>query len=226
MHKIEDWRPPPEKFVLPKPGELHLWLIDLDIRPADFERYLTQEERDRASRILNAAGSRRFVTARGCLRKILGDYLAIDAGSIGFHYGALGKPELANPGSGLRFNLTHSGHLALLALTWQSDIGIDIEPLKPRSNLLAIAGKIFGEEICETLAVMSEPERTVQFFKLWTTLEARAKCDGNGVFSQSGNKRPAVNFEPETDWIAAVAIASGIPALSQWSVHRLTPNNF
>lgn len=223
MNKIEAWYQPPAKPELPKPGELHLWLIDLDSRPADFERYLSEEERNRASRILEAAASRRFVTARGCLRKILGDYLATDSGSIVFQYGAIGKPEIAHPSSGLRFNLTHSDHLALLALTWQSDIGVDLEPLKPRAKMLAIARKIFGEDAYETLAVMRESQRTVRFYQLWTTLEARAKCDGNGVYSKSGNHWPAVNFEPENGWIAAVAIASGIPALSKWATHRLTP---
>ena len=225
MKKIEVWSPSPARLVLPKPGELHLWLIDLDIWPADFARYLSGEECNRASRILDAAGSRRFIAARGCLRKILGDYLATDARSIGFQYGAVGKPEIAHPGSGLRFNLSHSKHLALLALTWQNDIGVDIEPINRRANLLAIARKIFGEEAFEKLSVMREPERTVRFFEWWTTLEARAKCDGNGVFSQSDIKRPAVNFEPESGWMAAVAIAGGIPALSKWVTHRLTPND-
>ena len=221
MNKIETWRPPPAKPELPKQGDLHLWLIDLDIGPAHFELYLDNEERNRAGRMLDAAGSRRFVTARGCLRKIVGDYLTFDARSIAFRYGIIGKPEIAHPSSGLRFNLSHSGHLALLALTWQSDIGVDIEPLKPRSNMLPIVRKILGVNSYEALATMPEPERTVRFIEWWTTLEARAKCDGKGVFSQIDNRRPAVNFEPESGWIAAVAIANGIPAISQWVTHRV-----
>ena len=226
MKIIQAWSTPPTKPALPGPGELHLWLIDLDIPPVNFVHCLSADERDRAGRILDATGARRFVTARGCLRKILADYLAVDAGLIGFQYGSIGKPEIVHPRSQLRFNLTHSGHFALLAVTRQCEIGVDIEPLKARSSLLAIAGKIFGAEIQAMLAALDEPRRMVRFFQLWTVLEARAKCHGNGVFGQSDNSIPAVNFEPETGWIAALAISQGVPEVSEWRTYRLTPTDF
>jgi 4'-phosphopantetheinyl transferase len=226
MKIIQAWSTPPAKPALPGPGELHLWLIDLDIPPVNFEGYLSADEHDRACRILDDTGARRFVTARGCLRKVLADYLAIDAGLIGFQYGSVGKPEIVHPGPQLRFNLTHSGHFALLALTCQSEIGVDIEPLKARSSLLAIARKIFGREIHEMLAALDESQRRVRFFQLWTALEARAKCNGNGVFSQSDSTIPAVNFQPETGWIAALAVAQGVPEVSEWRTYRLTPEDF
>lgn len=226
MKIIEAWSTPPARPAAPEPGELHIWLIDLNIPPANFECSLTREERDRACRMLNAAGSRRFVTARGCLRKVLGDYLATDAGSIGFRYGSVGKPEIAHPRSHLRFNLSHSGDLALLAVTNSSEIGIDIEPLTPRTSLSAIAGKVFGHNIRDTLAALDEPQRTLRFFQMWTTLEARAKCSGNGVFSRPDSTIHAVNFAPKIGWTAAVAVARGVPGISKWRTYRLTPADF
>ncbi|MCP5407078.1 MAG: 4'-phosphopantetheinyl transferase superfamily protein [Chromatiaceae bacterium] len=225
MKTIQSWSPPPEKPVLPRSGELHLWLIDLDIQTVNLERYLSPDEHDRAQRMLRAEGSRRFVAARACMRKILADYLATDAGLINFRYGSAGKPEIVHPGSDLRFNLSHSGHLALLALTHQSEIGVDMEPLKQQPNLLAISRKIFGAEVQKTLAAMDEPRQKVRFFQLWTELEARAKCKGSGVFSQTDDTIPAVNFAPETGWIAAVASSRGIPQILEWLTYRLIPSD-
>lgn len=184
------------------------------------------DERDRADRILDAAGSRRFITARGCLKKVLGDYLATDARLICFQYGNAGKPEINHPCSHLRFNLTHSGHLALIALTCQSQIGVDIEPLKPRPSLLAIARKIFGTEMHGMLADLKEPQRTARFFQLWTKLEAQAKCCGRSVFSQPDSTIPTVNFEPEAGWIAAIAVSQGVPEVSEWRTYRLNTEDF
>lgn len=226
MNLIQAWSTPPAEPVMPVSGELHLWLIDLDIPPENFERFLSADELERAGRLVTAAGSRRFVTARGCLRSILADYLETDAGSIGFRYGTAGKPEIAAPDSLLRFNLTHSGQLALLALTRQCEIGVDMEPLKPLPNLMAIAGKIFGAEVHQTLADLDVALRTVRFLQLWTAHEAQAKCCGNSVFSHPDSMIPVVNFEPDAGWIGAVAIPQGVPEVSKWRTYRLSPADF
>jgi len=226
MEEIVTWCTPPAMPLLPKSGELHLWLIDLDIPPVDFARNLSTEEANRADRLLDTVGSRRFVAARGCMKKILADYLKTDAGGISFRYGGKGKPQIAGPGTRLRFNLSHSGHLALLALTCQYEIGVDIEPLKPRPILLAIARKMFGTKVHEMLASLDEPRRTEQFFQLWTALEARAKCQGSSVFGQPDTDIPVRNFAPEAGWIAAVAVSQGVPEISKWCTYRLTSTDF
>lgn len=221
MEKIKLWTPPPAVPTPPKPGELHLWLIDLDLLPVKVEHYLGPEELERANRIRIEAGARRFVNARGSLRKVLGDYLAVDPRTILFSYGANGKPELDYSASPPSFNLTHSGRFALLAVTSGGDIGVDIEPVQRRGNLLKIAEKVFGEEEAELLAKLKESEQTVRFFRLWTLLEARAKCRGGSVFASTEDSIPAVNFEPMSGWVAAVALAQGVPDQKNWHSYRL-----
>ncbi|MCP4287500.1 MAG: 4'-phosphopantetheinyl transferase superfamily protein [Gammaproteobacteria bacterium] len=222
MIKIKAWSTLPEKPLSLRQGELHLWLINLDTPLENSEGYLSGDEQNRADAMLNSSGSRRFTSARAYMRRILGNYLTTDAATIRFQYGPIGKPEITWPETDLCFNLSHSGPLALLALTRNAEIGIDIEPLKPRSSLLAIARKLFGEETRGSLAALPESQRTEHFFQLWTTLEARVKCKGNGVFSPSDNTIPAVNFEPESGWIGAVAISRGVPIASNWRTYRMT----
>jgi len=221
MEKIEQWIHPPAMLVPPLPGELHLWLIDLDLLPVRVAHYLNPEERDQANRMRVESGVRRYINARGTLRKVLGDYLATDPQTLRFSYGVSGKPGLEHPPSPLHFNLTHSGRFALLAITGGRDIGIDIEPVKYRDNLLKIADKVFGEAVGKTLSELEKSEQTVCFLQAWTLLEARAKCRGGSVFGDTDNSIPAVNFEPMSGWIAAVALEQGVPETKKWCAYRL-----
>ena len=110
------WQVPPEEW-LAEPGEVHAWRIPLDLSGTLIDRLaptLAPDELARADRLRVPRGRERFIAGRGALRDILGRYLGVPADRLSFLYGGRGKPAL--PGSGLEFNLTHSGGLALLAV--------------------------------------------------------------------------------------------------------------
>ena len=67
--------------------------------------------------------------------------------AITFSYGDKGKPELdAEAGAGrLHFNLTHSGDLALIALTTFAPVGVDIEHIDRRRDYVAVARRVLSE---------------------------------------------------------------------------------
>ena len=102
--------------------EVHTWSVTLNVAPEAWARLyatLSQDERDRSARFRFVRDRLRFVTARGTLRALLGRYLRTRPGRIRFSYNAFGKPELSPAfGSRLRFNLSHSAGLALIAITW------------------------------------------------------------------------------------------------------------
>ena len=223
MSIIPVWRSPDGTLAAAQPGELHLWLIDTDMPSSAGLGCLSSDERERARKMLAQTAAQRFCAARIGLRRIIAGYLGVDAASIRFIYGKHGKPELAYPFARLQFNLTHSGRLALLALTDTDEIGVDIEPLDSRPALMAIAGKLFGEETQKSLEMLEASQRTQCFFQLWTLREARAKCIGNSVFSQPDMRISALNFTPEAGWVAAVAMTRTIPEPSTWCSYRLAP---
>jgi 4'-phosphopantetheinyl transferase len=121
--------------------------------------------------------------ARGTLRAILSDRLRIDPRDVRFVYGEHGKPELAEPfsGSGLRFNLSHSGSLALCAVVRHCRVGVDIERLRPVPHLEAIAERTFSPRERDTLRQLPPELRHEAFFNCWTRKEAYIKAIGKGL---------------------------------------------
>ena len=87
--------------------------------------FLGLTEEARAERFLHDHSRRRFIAARGALRRLLGSYVGEAPERLSFRYEGHGKPSLEDAGR-LFFNLSHSGELALAAL----DAG----------------GKVFGSE--------------------------------------------------------------------------------
>lgn len=181
-----DWNPPTatSAHVLP-PGEVHLWRIPLLQPEAGIARcmaILHAEEAARAARFHFERDRKRFVVARAALRSVLGHYLGVTPAQVQFHYGPQGKPELSPSGqSALRFNLSHSGDYALLGVTAQAEIGVDIELARPDFGTLEIARRFFSAQESSLLGALPAEQRCAAFFDCWTRKEAYIKALGGGL---------------------------------------------
>jgi len=119
------------------------------------------------------------VAARGTLRAILAAYLRRAPGSLNLAADANGKPFLQN-GDGpapLRFNLAHADDVALVAVGWHREVGVDIEreapePGRPRGRAPALCRRRSRGRS----PTMPMPLRCRAFFALWTAREAYAKA--------------------------------------------------
>src|SRR6266849_1484908 len=112
------WRRGPASPVI-WPNEVHVWKINLKAPGlCDHREVLSNDERVRASRFRFHTDSDRFIAARSSLRTILARYLWTQPAELDFCLNAFGKPHLAGGQDklGLRFNLSHSHDLALLAV--------------------------------------------------------------------------------------------------------------
>jgi 4'-phosphopantetheinyl transferase len=202
-------------------GEIHLWRVALDRAPAELETLssrLSPEEQVRAARFYRASDRDHFRAARGAMREILGAYLGVAPGRIEFSYNEYGKPALA--GNGLRFNLSHSGGLALLAVAAHCEVGVDIELIREDFASLEIAERFFSTRETAALKALPPEERTTAFFRCWTRKEAYIKAIGEGLsrslqsFSVSIQpSEPVALLESEDDPLAA----------SRWTLIELFP---
>jgi 4'-phosphopantetheinyl transferase len=182
---FSNWQILPPHISL-KLAEVHLWRVNLmPHSTAEFWRLLSQDEQQRAEKFRQAKTQQRFVTVRGILRLLLGRYLERDPKTLGFTYGVYGKPMLQSPDSHLpiEFNLSHSGDLALYALTLEHPLGIDLEQIRPDCNYLAIAQRFFTPS--EVSGILSLPleHQPAAFFQIWTAKEAYIKALGGSVFA-------------------------------------------
>lgn len=219
MYLIENWATGLHPGSLNR-GELHLWRIELDKPANTLADLLSPDEQERAERLLDQQGQQRFIHARSALRIILGKYLDIAPGELGFGYGEHGKPFVQDPATDLCFNLTHSHELALLAITRQAEVGIDLERPQARPNAQAIARRLFDETIQHELDKLEGSALTQAFYQHWTAHEAAIKTLGSGIFQgdeQGNDSSPDVmNFIPSEGWLAAVAISTKLPPPSAW----------
>jgi 4'-phosphopantetheinyl transferase len=160
----------------------------LDLGPGAVDAlagWLHDDECRRAGRFRLARDRRRYVVARGLLRKLLAARLGAHPRSVELSCGAHGKPCLA-PGSAagdLRFNVSHSGDLALFAFCRGRDIGVDVEAVLPLPDADAVARQFFSRGELRAYRALEPRERVLGFFTFWTRKEAYLKALGGGLQS-------------------------------------------
>lgn len=140
---------------------------------------LALEERDRAHRFRFRRDRRHYIAGRGSLREILSNYLKMEPSAIRFAYNQYGKPMVQ--GTDLRFNLSHSGDWAMLAVTRGREVGIDIERVDPRFAEEQIPERFFSPREVAELRALPAREQTAAFFRCWTRKEAYIKARGMGL---------------------------------------------
>lgn len=219
------WSLPPAVLEL-RPDEVHVWRASLDGDgdwEEDLSRSLSPDERERAGRFSFSKDRTRFTTARGLLRVLLGKYLDVEPGGIVFRYGPTGKPSLAQAARfpDLRFNLSHSGGLALYAISLGREVGVDLERLRDDLGHREIAARFFAPGEGAQLFSLPEAQRVDGFFALWTLKEAYVKAVGAGLsrclqefeVSLHPGGRPSLGF------------ASDAREVARWSLCELDPGS-
>lgn len=142
------------------------------------------------------------------LRRLLALYLEAEPGAIELARDEGGKPRLADPGAALRFNLSHSGGLALIALAAGREVGVDIERVQPRRNLLRLAERALDPGAAAAVRHAPAAERTNTFHAAWTRREAIAKCHGTGLWRPLPQGPVAVErLDAPPGFAAALAVA-------------------
>lgn len=185
------WLPAPTDLTL-SPNDVHVWQIDLEQPETELQslaQTLSSDEIARADRFYFPKHRQRFIAGRGSLRAILGRYLGIEPAKVQFDYQPRGKPMLAEifANSGLFFNLSHSEGLGLCGVSW-GQIGVDIEYIRPVSDLESLAKRFFLPREYDLLRRCSQPQASLTanlqpevFFRYWTCKEAYLKATGDGI---------------------------------------------
>jgi 4'-phosphopantetheinyl transferase len=184
----------PDAPGAPDRGEAHVWRIELP-----------------------TVGGR--AAARGALREILGAYLDEGPDAVALTVGEAGKPGLAGAPAALSFNLGHSRGLALVAVAiGGAEIGVDVEWVRPRRDLVRLAARWLAGEDAAAVAAAADDEREAVFYAAWTRFEARAKCTGAGLSGPPpGPEVVALPLAIDPGYAAALATVGTAPTI----VHRL-----
>lgn len=238
------WNSPPLDLTLDL-GEIHVWRVSLDQTESclqTLQQTLSTDERTKADRFRFPKDRSQFIVSRGALRAILSRYLNISSHILRFDYNPYGKPSLivAQGGNTLCFNLSHSRGIALIAITKNRDIGVDIEGINAKFSCLEIAEKFFSPLESSVLRSLPEHLQATAFFTCWTRKEAYIKAVGKGLsiplnqfdvslapgepaalLNVEGNPEEAskwslIELFPCSDMVAAVAVAGDCWKLHCW----------
>ena len=209
------------------PGEVHCWSADLDVPPGTSARLyaiLAAEERSRSERFRYERDRRRFIVAHGVLRGLLGRYLETQPSEIAYVYNAFGKPDLGGGGgSRLKFNLSHSGDLALIAIAPGSNVGVDLESIQARSDYPEIARCFFSSADLGQLNAYP-PERYAEaFLGCWTRKEAYLKARGVGLAVPLDSFSVPTAPGPASGPVGLDVTANDSEPARRWSFYALQP---
>ncbi len=179
------WRSPPPELVLDA-GTVHLWRLKLDLPEAGWNALiplLSADERQRADRFYFEHDRRRYIASKGAQRSILAGYLQADPHQLQFEFNPYGKPSLRGEHGdvGLRFNLSHSRSVGLLAVARGAELGVDLEFIRDRIVDGKIARRYFSPVEVAALEALPAPVQIRAFFACWTRKEAYIKARGEGL---------------------------------------------
>ncbi len=160
--------------------EVHVWRADLDCDARVLRRLeatLSTDEKARANRFLFQPDRNHFIATRGILRELLGGYVNRVPERLEFDYAPQGKPSLRAelPETSVRFNVSHSHGMALLAFTVGRRVGVDLELVR----------KFGGQEIAETLLFPSRGDGIIVLAAVVTRRRLFSLLDAQGGIRQS-----------------------------------------
>jgi 4'-phosphopantetheinyl transferase len=186
------------------PGEVHVWRVRLDAMETPPP---TAGEAARAARFRTPDLRRHYLHSHGALRAILSRETDV---RLDFAVAEAGKPYLpAAPH--LKFNLSHSGEMALVAVALEVEVGVDVEWVRPMPDYVALAERFFPPSHAAALT----DER--DFFRRWTQIEAVLKARGIGIYAAGTEMTGDWTLEEidvGPDYFAAVAVPqSGMKVL-------------
>ncbi len=203
--------------------EVRLAHLDPDAKAvSQYASLLSADERERARRFHFEHDRRRFTVARGTLRILLGERLGIDPKAVNFTQTEKGKPLIA--GASIHFNISHSHERALIGISNNKPVGVDIEYLHREVDYAALAERYFTLNEYAVIQSLPEAQHKNAFLTCWTCKEAVAKISGEGLFlslssfevisppgftiSQQVNGYALYKMETDNNYVAAVAVST------------------
>ena len=200
-------------------GHVVVWIAQVSREHnslSSLDRFLDDRERARAERFRFPEDRARFVLGRSLVKTGLGHYLQIPAASIELSYTDRDRPIfLAN--NSIQFSISHTQDLVAVAFTSHAHVGIDVEFMQAKSDLLALAKRILSDDDYQKFQTLPATELTDAFFRIWTRKEAYLKASGEGI--TDGLQKISVSFS--ADEITSVQDSRNASNVDSWRLITL-----
>jgi 4'-phosphopantetheinyl transferase len=203
---------------------IHLWGFSLDGSLSFVEQcrpWLSEDEREKATRFIRQQDRVRFVLAHGGLRAVLSRYLGIGPDVVAMNRSEAGKPFLTGELDGqpaITFNMSHAHGCALIAVSKGQEIGVDLERVRPDVEVAILSQRYFALSEHATIMQLTQEQRAARFFRYWVAKEAVLKAQGMGLRGLS-----QCEVVMSMDGIGAeVLVSVGFPLHDDWRIRFLS----
>lgn len=158
------------------PADIDVWLLEFVFTSAQLARdctLLSTAEHIRVQSFHQFQDRIRFASARAALRRLLAERVGISPDRLSILITASGKPYLPQH-SEIQFNLSHAGNFALIAISSDGKVGIDIE--RCNRDVTGLSDYVLSP-LERAKACWSDK----RFIDLWVAKEAVLKALGLGI---------------------------------------------
>lgn len=172
-----------QRLPLPEtiPAGVEVWRLKLELQlpvPDSDLSLLSEEERIHASRYRRQEDQVRSAVTRAALRRILGARAMLRPDKLDFVVNCHGKPRLQDD-LGIEFNVSHAGCFALIALSTNGQVGVDIESHDAGIDSKSLSAYVFSS--LERLSELRVADEAEDFIERWVAKESVLKALGLGI---------------------------------------------
>jgi 4'-phosphopantetheinyl transferase len=165
---------------------VHCWILPSDVISdnglTSAMIVLTKTERERAASFYFDRHRRLYLASHTALRLLIASYTGHPPESLPIILNAMGRPVLEGRElSRLRFSLSHSGDMAVVALAADEAVGVDVEQVRDFPDLMEIAQCYFTLSEASAIRRLQPLQRPAAFAVTWTRKEAVVKALGLGL---------------------------------------------
>jgi 4'-phosphopantetheinyl transferase len=121
-------------------------------------------------------------------------------------------------GTGIAFNLSHSGGWSVVAVARGRRVGVDVEEVRSVAERESIVARFFSARERADLAALPGPLRHDAFFRIWTCKEACIKALGTGLATPLDRFSVAVDPREPPGLLEVVGDPAGA---ARWSIRDL-----
>ncbi len=208
-----------ERLVL-SDNKIHVYLIQFNLFDSnECIQYLSEDECIRAEKLKIEVKKNQFVITRSVLRLLLSSAVGKSYQDIDLFYGEHGKPSVNESlnNKPIKFNISHSGGYALIAITLNNKVGVDIEEINLDINHQSLSKRFFSEQEYNELQNIDEGQRCDVFYSVWAKKESFIKATGQGV--AFGLERFSVSLEEGCE--AGLEVKTPVPIEKVWFTYNL-----
>jgi 4'-phosphopantetheinyl transferase len=215
-------------------------------RLAMLAAWLDPTEQERAARFRFSIDRAHFIARRALLRAILSRLLGLPPQSLVYQTGPYGKPALFTPPalypakpsglqegetagvsagtclkpSDLRFSLSHSDGLVLVAVSIGRELGVDLEQIRRDFDYSQVAQQFYSPAEQAMLRSLPADDQPWGFYNAWTRKEAYIKAIGLGLSLPLDDF--VVSLHPDEP-ARLLDTRQGLPGADTWTLFGLEP---